>query len=99
MSRQNKKKTDAKEPTEERAPRSNEWLREVKIVNLAKYHKEPLLFNEILDGVFSMLAEGKIEPLVSAKYPLGEVNKAVTFIQRKKCLGKVLINTAELKDK
>lgn len=100
LSRNKNKKADAdgKTPTEARTPISNEWINKVRIVNLAKYHTEPL-FNQIVGDVFSMLTQRKIEPFVSVTYPLGDVNKAVKYIQRKKCLGKVLVETAELKAK
>lgn len=89
---------DGKTPTEARTPLNNEWISKVRKVNLAKYHTEPI-FNQTVGDVFSMLTQGKIEPFVSATYPLGDVNKAVKYIQRKKCLGKVLVGTAQLKEK
>lgn len=95
---QNKnKKVNAKARAEARAAVSNEWLPKVQVVNLAKYHNEPILFNKIVNEVFSMFAEGKIQPYISGTYSLKDVNKAVSFIQRKICMGKVLVKTGELK--
>lgn len=99
LSRNKNKKMASKTPTEAPMPVSSDWTEKVQIVNLAKYLNEPILFNKIVNEVFALLAEGKIEPYISAKYPLGDVNKAIRFLQRKKCLGNVLVGTAELKAK
>lgn len=93
---QNKsEKVNAKARAVARAAVSNEWLSKVQIVNLAKYHNDPILFNKIVNDVFSMLAEGKIQPFISGTYRLKDVNKALRFIQHKICMGKVLVKTSE----
>lgn len=95
MIRKKSEKVNAKERAVARAAVSNEWLPKVQIVNFAKYYNEPILFNKIVNEVFSMLAEGKIQPFISGTYNLKDVNKAVSFIQRKICMGKVLVKTSE----
>lgn len=108
-SKQKNKKSDAKTTKQDAkteakteaksAPISTEWLQQVRIVSLAKYVNEPLTFDKIINDVIAMLSEAKIEPFISATYPLGDVNKAIRFIQRKKCLGKILVDTSLIKAK
>lgn len=75
-------------------PERATWIENVKIVDFAKYRGDPLLFNQIANDVFNMFATKKINPFVSAKYSLvSDVNKAMQYISRKKCLGKVLVET------
>lgn len=83
---------DAKNAVE--IPERPTWIENVKVVDFAKYRGDPLLFNQIANDVFNMFATKKINPFVSAKYSLvSEVNKAMQYISRKKCLGKVLVET------
>lgn len=95
----NKNKKDPKAAKETSPPVSNDWIQKVQIVNLAKYVNDPKLFHKIVDDVIAWHAEKKIDPYISATYRLGDVNKAIAFMERKKCLGKVLIDTAELQAK
>lgn len=53
--------------------------------------QDPGLFATILTEVFDMHAKGVIEPFISRVYPFQDANKALKFIQGRKCLGKVLV--------
>lgn len=46
-----------------------------------------------MNQAFDLYATEKIQPFVSQEWSLRDINKAVQFVNQKKCLGKVLINT------
>lgn len=76
------------------APEIADWTERVKQVNIAKYQKNDFDFYEkIVNQAFDLFATKKIEPFVSQVWTLRDVNKAVQFVNLKKCLGKVIINT------
>lgn len=66
----------------------------MKRVDITKYQKDDFGFYEkIVKQVFDLHATEKIEPFVSQVWNLRDVNKAIQFVNLKKCLGKVLIET------
>lgn len=76
------------------APESADWTERVKRVDITRYQVEDFKFYEkIVNQAFNLYATEKIQPFVSEEWSLRDVNKAVQFVNLKKCLGKVLINT------
>lgn len=76
------------------APESAEWTERVKRVDITRYQVEDFKFYEkIVKQAFDLYATEKIQPFVSQEWGLRDINKAVQFVNMKKCLGKVLINT------
>lgn len=90
------KRAKKKKPTldEIEAPEDVDWTTRVKRVDITKYQKDDFGFYEkIVKQVFDLHATEKIEPFVSQVWNLRDVNKAIQFVNLKKCLGKVLIET------
>lgn len=75
-------------------PEVAEWTERVKRVDITRYQVENFQFYEkIVNQAFDLYATEKIKPFVSQELSLRDINKAVQFVNLKKCLGKVLINT------
>lgn len=71
-----------------------DWTTRVKQVDIKKYQKDDFEFYEkIVKQAFDLHATEKIEPFISQVWNLRDINKAIQFINTKKCLGKVLIET------
>lgn len=63
-----------------------------KYVDFADYQlQDPELFKKILNEVFDMHSKGVIEPYISKIFTFHDVNKALKYLQGRKCLGKVLV--------
>lgn len=76
------------------APEPIEWTERVKKVEISTYQQtDPKLYEKTIKQVFDWYATEKIDPFVSQTWQLRDVNKAIQFINSKKCLGKVLIDT------
>lgn len=76
------------------APENIDWTERVKRVDITRYQLENFPFYEkIVNQAFNLYATEEIQPFVSQEWNLRDINKAVQFLQQKKCLGKVLINT------
>lgn len=77
-------------------PKAN-WVERVKRVNIASYQiSEPEYYEKVISQVYDLCATEQLEPLISQTYKLKDINKAVNFINNKKCLGNVLV---EMQDK
>jgi NADPH:quinone reductase len=55
------------------------------------YQKDPKLLHEDLPKIFSLLAEGKIDPLVTRTFPLLEARKALEFLASGSVEGKIVL--------
>ena len=53
--------------------------------------KEPELLREIMADLLELTAGGKLEPHISARYPLDEAAVALRDIMDRKAIGKVVI--------
>lgn len=90
------KKSKTKKPTLEEieAPENIDWTARVKRVDITKYQQDdPKFYEKMVNQAFELHATNKIEPFVSQVWSLRDINKAVQFVNLKKCLGKVLIET------
>lgn len=74
-----------------------EWVSNIQRINLAKYQKsDPILYKNILNETFKLFTEKKITPHVSKVHnSLVDFNKAVKFVQNKKCVGHVLVELSK----
>lgn len=71
----------------------------MKKVDITKYQTiESEFYEQIVNQAFDLHATEKIDPFVSQVWSLRDVNKAVQFVNLKKCLGKVLIDTQRKKE-
>lgn len=71
-----------------------DWTERVRRVDITRYQRDDFQFYEkIVNQAFDLYATQKIQPFVSQEWSLRDINKAVQFVNQKKCLGKVLINT------
>lgn len=87
-----KKKKSTLEEIEE--PENIDWTERVQKIDITKYQTlDPELYERIINQAFDLHATEKINPFVSQVWNLRDVNKAIQFVNLKKCLGKVLINT------
>lgn len=92
-----KKQTTSLEEIEE--PENIEWATRVQRVDITKYQtNEPEFYEKIINQAFDLHATEQINPFVSHIWNLRDVNKAIQFVNLKKCLGKVLINTQRMKE-
>ena len=69
-------------------------LKNISLVGLhwsAYPEKEPARIDECLAGLFEMAAAGRIEPLVSARYPLEDAGAALSALASRKTVGKVVL--------
>ena len=57
------------------------------------YRKDPRPLREDLPRVFALLAEKKIDPLISRTFPLLEARQALEFLAAGKVEGKVALTT------
>ncbi|CAG9830001.1 unnamed protein product [Diabrotica balteata] len=58
-------------------------------------NQNPSLYRSIVSDTLELANQGLINAHISAKFSLEEVNDAITFIDEKKCTGKVLIHIDE----
>lgn len=71
-----------------------DWIKRVKHIDIKRLQTdEHCKYDEICGKAFELFEEGKIEPFISQTWNLRDVNKAVQFVNQKKCLGKVLVQT------
>lgn len=90
--RKTKKKKATLEEIE--APENTEWTNRVTKVDITRYQSsEPEFYTKIVNQAFDLYANEKIEPFVSQVWNLRDVNKAIQYVNMKKSLGKVLIDT------
>lgn len=76
------------------APENVDWTQRVQRVDITRYQNEDFKFYEqIVNRAFDLHATQKIQPFVSQEWSLRDMNKAVQYVNQKKCLGKVLIDT------
>ena len=54
--------------------------------------KEPAANLAAMRQMLGWMAEGKLKPLVSARYPLAETERALNDMAERKVMGKVVIN-------
>ncbi len=69
-------------------------LKNISLVGLhwsAYPEKEPERIDECMEGLFEMAAAGRIEPLVSARYPLEETGSALRALASRKTVGKIVL--------
>jgi NADPH:quinone reductase-like Zn-dependent oxidoreductase len=57
----------------------------------ARYRKDPTAFREDLPKVFSLLAEGKIDPRITKTFPLLEARKALELLATGAVEGKIVL--------
>lgn len=92
-----KKKTASLEEIE--APEELDWTTRVKKVDITKYQTiEPEFYEKIVNQAFDLHTTETIDPFVSKVWNLRDVNAAIQFVNLKKCLGKVIINTQRGKE-
>lgn len=81
------------------APEDLDWTARVKQIDITKYQSlDPEFYTKIVNQAFDLHATQRINPFVSQVFNLRDVNKAIQFVNTKKCLGKVLINTQRKKE-
>lgn len=74
-------------------PENVEWTERIKSVDITNYQTtDPVYYEKIANRVFDLYATETIQPKISQICDLKEINKAIQFINSKKCLGKVLVN-------
>lgn len=79
-------------------PEDTSWMNRVKKVDITKFQvSDPGFYEKTIHQVFDWYATERIEPYPSHKWSLRDVNKAIQFVNTKKCLGKVLIETQRYK--
>jgi NADPH2:quinone reductase len=69
-------------------------LKNISIVGLhwsAYPEREPERIDECFEGLFEMARAGRIEPLVSARYPLEEAGAALEALATRKTVGKIVL--------
>lgn len=90
------KKTGRKKD-ESKSTDDEEWTSNIQRINLAKYQKsDPILYKNILNETFHLFTEKKINPYISKTHnSLVDFNKAVKFVNNKKCLGQVLVEISK----
>ena len=69
-------------------------LKNISLVGLhwsAYPDREPERIDECIEGLFAMAAEGKIDPLISAVYPLDEAGEALRALASRKTTGKIVL--------
>lgn len=69
-------------------------LKNISLVGLhwsAYPEREPERIDECIEGLFAMAAEGKIDPLISAVYPLDKAGDALRALGSRKTTGKIVL--------
>lgn len=93
------KKAGKPKPTSEEieaAENANDWTQRIKRVNILGYQiREPEYYEQIINEVNDLIATEKVEPFISKTYNLNESNKAIHYLNGKKCLGNVLVKLEE----
>lgn len=80
------------------APEDIDWISRVRQVNITKYQNvEREFYEKIVNQAFELHATNQIEPFITQVWTLRDINKAIQFVNLKKCLGKVLIDTQRKK--
>lgn len=80
------------------APEDIDWTSRVRQVNITKYQNvEREFYEKIVNQAFELHATNQIEPFITQVWNLRDINKAIQFVNLKKCLGKVLIDTQRKK--
>ena len=61
-------------------------------VNVGAYHEhDPAALRRATDALFSLYAQGKVRPLIHARYPLREAATALRNLAERKTVGKVIL--------
>jgi NADPH:quinone reductase-like Zn-dependent oxidoreductase len=58
--------------------------------------KQPDWFSEDLSKLFTLLAQGKIKPVIAARIPLAEVQRAHELIEGARVQGKIVLSVGEM---
>lgn len=69
-------------------------LKNIAIIGLhwsAYPEREPEVIDACFEGLFEMAAQGDIEPLVSARYPLEQAGRALVALAGRKTVGKIVL--------
>lgn len=69
-------------------------LKNISLVGLhwsAYPEREPERVDECIEGLFQMAAEGRIDPLVSARYPLESAGEALEALASRRTVGKIVL--------
>ena len=69
-------------------------LKNIAVIGLhwsAYPEREPGRVDECFEGLFSMAAQGEIEPLISARYPLERAGEALQALSSRKTVGKIVL--------
>ena len=53
--------------------------------------RDPKAANQSLREIMAMISEGKLNPDVSAKFPLAEAGKSISLLMDRKAMGKVVV--------
>jgi NADPH:quinone reductase-like Zn-dependent oxidoreductase len=53
--------------------------------------REPALFRAQVDELFALMAEGKIDPLVSETFPLARAGDAIAKLEAREAVGKLVV--------
>ena len=61
----------------------------------AKYRKDPAPFREDLAKVFALLADGKIDPMITRTFPLLEARKALEVLATGAVEGKIVLEASD----
>src|SRR5690606_4737793 len=54
---------------------------------------EPAAFARDVEEMFALVAEGKLKPHISARYPLSQASQALNDLMERKVTGKIVIQT------
>lgn len=93
-------KTDKSDNAAKQKPTSEEieaaenadWSQNIKRVNILGYQiREPDYYEQIIKEAYDLYSTEKVEPFISQTYNMSEINKAIQYLNQKKCLGNVLI--------
>ncbi len=57
----------------------------------AAVKKEPKAFRSDMDALFRWLKEGRIKPEISARYPLSQAAKAISDLENRRAVGKIVV--------
>ncbi len=60
--------------------------------------REPARFRELMDELTGWLAEGHVNPRITARYPLEDTARALTDLKERKATGKLIVYTDRGRD-
>lgn len=87
------KKTTSKKKDAEVEAVDDSYLSKIQHIDLAKLRYEDIdQYRQLISDTLALCEEEIITPYISQTFALHHINRAVKFIKKKKCTGKVLID-------